>query len=183
MCNAHSKHQQIPVRHRHHETENGIRGPNPPTQYARNPACCLDQGISSSRMFFFLRKKNLLLFENSELNKAGTNRDSRKFGRGGAIVWQKLRLRKISFQIFWRLVNTSFNLSECVSGPVFETDSNCNAASCCSQNPLETPYSEVWLLLVIGIYMLRLRSNMGNWNSEEVEIFKDLAPSDCRPTV
>ena len=47
-------------------------------------------------------KKNLLLFENSELDEAGTNSDCRKFGRGGAIVWQKLRLRKISFQIFWR---------------------------------------------------------------------------------
>ena len=83
----------------------------------------------------FFEKKNLLLFENSELDEAGTNSDSRKFGRGGAIVGQKLRLRKISFQIFWRLVNTSFNLSECVSRPVFETDSNCNAASSCSQNP------------------------------------------------
>merc|ERR1712079_699415 len=39
------------VRHRHHETENGVRGPNPTTQYAGNPASCL------------------LLFENGELNK------------------------------------------------------------------------------------------------------------------
>ena len=77
-------------------------------------------------------KKNLLLFKNSELNKARTNSDSRKFGGGGAIVRQKLRLRKILFQIFWRLVNTNFNLSECVSRPVFETDSNCNTASSCS---------------------------------------------------
>ena len=86
-------------------------------------------------VLLFEKKKNLLLFENSELNKAGTNSDCRKFGGGGAIVWQKLRLRKISLQIVWRLVNTIFNLSECVSRPVFETDSNCNAASSCSQNP------------------------------------------------
>ena len=111
-----------------------------PWSQSSNAVCQKPRLLPGSGNFKFknvllFEKKNLLLFKNSELNKAGTNSDCRKFGGGGAIVWQKLRLRKISFQIFWRLVNTSFNLSECVSRPVFETDSNCNAASSCSQNP------------------------------------------------
>ena len=44
--------------------------------------------------------------------------------------------------------------------------------------------SGVWQLLVIdGIYIFRFSLEIGNWISDEVEIFKDLALSDCRPTV
>ena len=81
------------------------------------------------------------------------------------IISDLLEVSKYEFQPEWVCIQTSFRdglqLQRCLR---------------LQSEPLETPYSEVWLLLVIGIYMLRLRSNMGNWNS-------DLALSDCRPTV
>ena len=88
------------------------------------------------------------------------------------IISDLLEVSKYEFQPEWVCIRTSFRdglqLRRCLR---------------LQSEPLETPYSEVWLLLVIGIYMLCHRSNMGNWNSDEVELFQDLARSDCRPTV